>query len=627
MYIRLVKTKLKGKEYQTCRLVESYKTKEGKPRQRIILHLGNIEVPNNRWKELAYLLEQRISGQTSFNSLTPELDIVADQLFARARFAKVKPQAQEQAELERDLVRVDLNSITTTDSRSLGAELIAENMWDSLGFEDILSKCGIKKNQLSVAKALIIGRLINPSSELQTWKWFKSRTALIEMMPTNIDGIGKDIFYETADSLYNQKDNIELALYNKETKLFSLERKLFLFDLTNTYFEGSAKGNGIAKYGKSKEKRMDCPLVALALVVDAAGFPVYSRIYEGNQSEPKTLADVLTEIKKLNELFLDGNKPIIIMDRGIATTDNIALLKDGGYLYTVIERSPKEKEYQAEYKELKDLLLQNDIDGITAIGWTAVKDSVYVKKTLCGDLTRVLSFSVKREEKETAIDTLKEQRFLEDMEKLKASVEKGSIILSSKIGERVGRLRQKYGGISSCYEITIEMCKDNNQKVAGIKYTKKTKREQRSILMGCYVIETNAPNIDVEEIWYNYMTLTRVEAAFQDLKSELGMRPIYHQKEERTKAHLFLGVLAYHLLVGIENILQQNNDNREWKTIKSVLSTHIRTTVILMGDDKKIYNIRVSGKPETCHAQIYKYFGIKDKLKRIKSISNQGSSD
>jgi len=524
-------------------------------------------------------------------------------------------------------VRVDLNSIATSDTRSLGSELVANHMWDKLGFEDILRKCGIRQKRLSVAKALIMGRLLNPSSELETWKWFNNRTALTEMMPTNIAGIGKDIFYETADTLYKHKEKIELELYNKETSLFSLERKVFLFDLTNTYFEGAAKANGIAKYGKSKEKRTDCPLVALALVVDATGFPVYSRVYEGNQSEPKTLADVLKELKKLNGIFLDGRKPTLIMDRGIATTDNIAILKKDGYLYTVIERSPKEKEYQTEYEELKALLSQNNIEGIATAGWTVVKDSVYAKKTMHEGMTRVLSFSVKREEKELAIDTLKEQRFLEDIEKLKASVEKGNIILPSKVGERIGRLRQKYGGISGCYEIKIEYTEDNQQRTKSIEWTKKTRREQRLALMGCYVIETNAPDVDVEEIWHNYMTLTRVEAAFQDLKSELGMRPIYHQKEERTKAHLFIGVLAYHLLVGIEHVLQQNNDNREWKTIKSVLSTHHRTTVILMGEDKTIYHIRVSGNPETAHIQIYKCFGIKDKLKPIKSTTNKGSSD
>jgi transposase len=627
MYIREVKSRLKGKEYRTFRLVESYKTKEGKPRQRVIFHLGNIEVPKNRWKELAYLLEQRVSGQITFNSLTPELDDVADALFARAEFAKAKSAAQEQRAFERDLVRVDLNSIIATDSRTLGAELVADHMWEMLGFEEILCKCGLRKRQISVAKALIIGRLLNPSSELETHKWLNSRTALIEMLPTDIAGVGKDIFYETADALYKHREKLEFELYNKETSLFSLERKLFLFDLTNTYFEGAAKANEIAKYGKSKEKRMDCPLVALALVVDANGFPVYSHVYEGNQSEPKTLADVLGELKKLNGVFLDGKKPMLIMDRGIATTENIALLKENEYLYTVIERSPKEKDYRAEYEELKELLSQDDIEGTKTAGWAAVKNSVFMKKTMHEGLTRVLSFSMKRESKEQAMDQLKEQRFLEDIEKLCVSVEKGNIILASKVGERIGRLLQKYAGISGCYDINIEYAEDNQQRTKGIKWTKKTRREQRSTLSGCYVIETNAPDVDAEEIWHNYMTLTRVEAAFQDLKSELGMRPIYHQKEERTKSHLFIGVLAYHLLVGIEQVMRQNNDSREWKTIKAVLSTHQRTTVILMGEDKTVYHIRVSGKPETEHAQIYKYFGLKDKLKRIKSTSNKESSD
>ena len=208
------------------------------------------------------------------------------------------------------------------------------------------------------------------------------------------------------------------------------------------------------------------------------------------------------------------------------------------------------------------------------------------------------------------------------MEKLKKSVEAGNIIIPHKVGERIGRVRQKYPGISTCYNIDV-ICDDTNKITKGLSWTKKRAGEQRPILAGCYVIETNREGLDALDIWRDYITITRVESAFRDLKSELGLRPIYHQTENRTKSHLFIGVLAYHLLVGIENTLLQREDHREWKTIKKVLSTHQRSTIILTGEDMTVYHIRVSGNAETSHIEIYSCFGIKDRLKRRKTVLNQ----
>jgi len=625
MYIREVKTKIKGKTYIVHRLVEAYKTVEGKPRQRVIMHLGTLDVPKNRWKELAYLLEQRVLGQTAFLSLTPDLDTLADELHARGSFSKSKPQAQEQAEQERDLATVDLNSVSMSESRSLGPELVCDHMWNKLGFEEILEDCRMKPQQISVAKALILGKLIHPSSELDTWRWLNTRTALVEMTPRDIAGLGKDLYYEVADILYANKDKIEMDLYTRETTLFSLERRLFLFDLTNTYMEGDAKGNGLAKYGKSKEKRQDCPLISLALMVDDKGFPVYSRICKGNQSEPKALNEVLEELETNGSMYTGGKKPIIVMDRGIATRANITIMKEKGYSYTVIERGPAEKEYEASYEELKGILQEeNSQEKLSNLGWQQIgtKNGVYIKGVECEDFTKVLCYSVRKEAKELSMDRLKEQRFLEDIEKLKKSIEAGNIMIPHKVGERIGRIRQKYPGIGTCYDIDIIYGED--QKLAkSLQWSKKRVGEQRPILAGCYVIETDRKGLNAEEIWHDYITITRVEAAFRDLKSELGLRPIYHQTEERTKSHLLIGVLAYHLLVGIENTLLEKGDHREWKTIKSVLSTHQRATIIFTGEDRTVYNIRVSGNPESEHLFIYNCFGIKDCMKRKKTMVNQ----
>lgn len=161
----------------------------------------------------------------------------------------------------------------------------------------------------------MLGRLVHPGSELETWRWFQNSTALIEMTEEDLTGLGKDAFYEIGNSLLKNKEKIEKVLMAKEQTKFMLGKRVFLYDLTNTYLEGSAKGNNKAKYGVSKEKRIDCPLIALALMVDEYGFPVFSQIYAGNQSEPQTLSDVLEQLEKDGEKFLGDEKPVLIMDR------------------------------------------------------------------------------------------------------------------------------------------------------------------------------------------------------------------------------------------------------------------------------------------------------------------------
>jgi transposase len=625
MYIREVKVRSKGIEYTVHRLVEAYRNSENLPRQRVILNLGKIDVPKNRWKELAFLLEQRYCGQEVLMSLSPELEKTASDLYARSSFNQAKPKAEEQVMEQRDLETVDIQSIQVSESRSLGPELAVLKMWNDLELGEILRQNGLTDRQISLAQALIFGKLISPSSELATWGWFNERTALCEMTPADIRGLGKDSFYETGDLLYSLKDNIEQALYQKETSLFNLNRRLFLFDLTNVFFEGNGLKNEQAERGKSKENRTDCPLVSLALLVDNAGFPVFSKILPGNQSEPATLKDVLEQLEgEMKQLSL-GQRPTLIMDRGIATSANLKLIRESNYEYTVIERAPTEKEYGVEYKELKDLLDKDaTAEQLLAEGWQRVREdaTVYVRQTKRDDYTRVLVFSLKKEAKELAMDRLKETRLVEDLEKLKKSIRKRSILLSAKANERLGKIKQKYPGTNAYFDITCKL-NDEGLHATDLIWEKKEIGRQRPIFAGCYVIETNKAGMNAIDIWQDYITLTRVESAFRDLKSELGLRPVYHQNAGRTQAHLFLSVLAYHLLVGIETRLKEKGEHREWKTIRSVLTTHQRMTVSMLNKEGESIRIRLSGNAETCHLEIYNALGVTDRLRKIKTIQRQ----
>ncbi len=282
--------------YITHRLVEAIQTEKG-PRQRIIMHLGTLLLPKSEWRHLAKVLESRLAGQVSlFEEEFPAIAAAADRAFEHFRFIQSERQERSAQKENRELVQVDVQSIGAGYSRSLGPELVASSFWDRLDFDQILTSSGFDVKELSLAKAVILARLLAPDSDYGTWRWLGQRTALAEMLPVDLTTVGKDAFYEIADDLYSRKEQLEKSLRDREVTLFSIDATLFLFDLTNAYFEGSCLKNDLAERGKSKEKRSDCPLVTLALVVDQLGFPVFSQIYSGNQSEPKTLTDILDEL-------------------------------------------------------------------------------------------------------------------------------------------------------------------------------------------------------------------------------------------------------------------------------------------------------------------------------------------
>lgn len=616
MFIREYKTNNKktGIVYITHRLVEAYRNSEGANLQRIIMHLGTLDLHKSEWRKLAAALEASLSGQLSFLDVDPEISIIAEKAIEHNNFKKSKTLATITRKHNQEIVEVDLQSIATTGSRTLGPELVANNEWERLNFDGILAGCGLNNKEIALSKGVILGRLIEPSSDFKTWEWLTTRSSLLEMLPIDLSKIGKDLVYETADILLSSKSKIEEKLRNQENLLFPSDIKIFLYDLTNTYFEGSALKNDLAHHGKCKSKRMDCPLVTLALVVDSFGFPVFSQIYAGNQSEPETLADILNKIITDQQIILGSSKPTIIMDRGIAITENIALLREKNFNYVIIERRASEKDYIKEFETAKKDFTKIDTCKKSEYG---DENHVYIKKIENDEMTcRVLCLSEGRERKEQAIDTKKEERFLCDISKLKKSIEKGNIKDIGKIHERVGRLKEKYSSMAKYYNITIIGDGDSLQAIE-VLLERKPIRETRNVLTGCYVIETTHKELVAEEIWNLYMTLTSVEGAFRSLKTDLGLRPVYHQNSTRTQGHLFISVLAYHLLINIERRLRNNGDTRKWETIKKQLSTHQRTTVIFTDKNDVINHIRVSGNPESIHKEIYKMLGVKAFTKRI----------
>ena len=616
MYIRRTSTQSKKSNtiYVKHQLVESYRGDNG-PRQRVIMELSTLTLPKTEWRRLAAILEARLAGQETLLADDPALVEAADAAMKHYTFVQIKSLEKQQRFDQRDLVTVDMSTIATSEHRSLGPELVGHTFWDRLKMNQILHGCGFSVQEQALAQAVIVARLVAPSSDLATWHWLRQQTALLELLPADCSRTNKDAIYEIADRLLSCKSQIELALRNQEAALFPSQTTLFLYDLTNTYFEGQGKNNELAKRGKSKEKRSDCPLVTLALVVDQRGFPIISRIYSGNQSEPKTLPEILSHLYVTDEPGLFAQqRPTIVMDRGIATKDNIALLKAEGYPYLVVERRAVEKDYIEEFEQAKETF--------EPIGTDITAKTVYVKKLPWAEGTRVLCLSTGREQKEQAMDHLKEERFLDDVGRLASSVTKGTIQLKEKVGERIGRLKERYPSVASHYEIALQL-DEEQKKVSAVTLTKKESRAKRQTLTGCYVIETSRQDLEAAEIWQLYMTLTQVEEAFRSLKTDLGIRPVYHQQKSRTEGHLFISVLAYHLLICIEKTMDEQNDNRRWSTLRKTLSTHQRSTIILTDDKNQIHHTRVSSTPESFHQDIYQMLDIKDPLKRKHTVVAQ----
>lgn len=603
MFIRASKTRNKktGEAYIKHQLVESYRTKKG-PRQRVILNLGQIKIARKDWRRLAFELENRLSGQASLIN-DPDIAAEADEILRNYDFYKIR----KKKELARsDWLKVDLKRLSTSDNRSLGPELVADYAYNILSMDTILKKAGLGKKSIYISKALVFAKLISPSSEAASLKWIKNKSSCAEIIDNSLSAVKKDAIYNTGDILYCCKDAIEKQLKEKEQTIFETSSNLYLYDLTNTYFEGTCKKNPSARRAKSKDKQNSSPLMGLALLTDSRGYPLFSQIYEGNVSEPLTLPFVLDRLESDSQKTLLQVKPTIVADKGIATEENIRLLKKRGYHYMVVERKASEKDYISEFRDL-DSFESLEKDGSV----------IYFKKIQEKDLARLLVASQDRKEKEEAMDALKEKRFLEDADKLKTSIAKKSVILLSKVQTRVGRIMGKYPTVAKYYELKPAADLENKKALDLIIEKKDKKRQDRKVLTGCYVIETTHRDMSAENILKSYHSLARVEAAFSSLKTDLGLRPVYHQKESRCKTHLFISVLAYHLLNTIELSLKNKGDNSKWSTIRDELINHTRTTVIMADSDGGIHHIRLSSTPEISHQRIYDMLGIKDKLGKI----------
>uniref|UniRef100_UPI00123D7960 IS1634 family transposase n=1 Tax=Cysteiniphilum sp. SYW-8 TaxID=2610890 RepID=UPI00123D7960 len=334
----------------------------------------------------------------------------------------------------------------------------------------------------------------------------------------------KNRLYRISDVLLKSKDAIEEALYQREKTWFEFEEIVTLYDLTNTYFEGQSLDNELGALGRSKEKRSDCMLVTLALVLDGSGFIKKSQLFKGNVSEPKTLEEMVKPCSK---------EAIVVMDAGIATEDNIQWLTEHGYKYLVISRK-------------RNLSLPEDISGVVVKEDQDNKVTTYLVKPSEGDEVELYCHSQGMENKGSAMYEKFKQRFIEELEKIKAGLsKKGCTKKYDKVCEKLGRLKEKYSKVASHFELELKADANKENALSLTWHDKETRANKNK---GIYCIRANQTHLNNQQIWQTYRMLNDIEAAFRVLKSDLGMRPVYHQTTERISGHIFISILAYHIL-------------------------------------------------------------------------------
>jgi transposase len=484
---------------------------------------------------------------------------------------------------------VDVNSLELVRPRSVGVEHAGLAALSWLELDDVLESVGMNAGQRACALGGIIGRMACPGSELATWRWLRSRSAFGELVDVDFEGVPLMSLYRASDHLVRNRDVIEKALFARINDLFSLPSTVTLYDLTNTYFEGDASSNAKAKHGRSKEKRSDCPLVTLGLVLDGSGFIHRSRMFAGNVSESGTLEGMLTG--------LDAPKgALVIMDRGIASEANIAWLIEHHYRYLVVSREKGR---------------QFDVDQATETT-TASEEVIRIQRVLSedGSEVRLYCHSEKRQEKETAMTRRFTESFEQGLAKLATGLEKKSGSKNrDKLQERIGRLKEKSHGIGQHYTITVN-CDEKGTKATALTWEKTPVDGTQLTHPGVYCLRSNEVTWDEATLWQTYTMLTDLEAVFRSLKSELGLRPIFHHKEERTEGHLFITVLAYQAVQSIRAKLKAQGITASWTTLRETLSVQQRVTASFKQRDGRTLNIRKATVAEKGLSEIYTKLGI-----------------
>ncbi len=587
MFIKRASRTINGRKYHHFLLVESVRTEKG-PRQKVVCSLGNLEPgPPEKWKQLARKLEQALSGQLTIDDADDSVRSFVDRMKTSAGAEPANPNEVEN-------LTVDVAGVRCENAREAGPVHVGHEVWKKLGIGEVLSEAGLSEEECEQAEILTLNRLIEPSSEHATPEWV-ARTAVPDLLGEKYDRLNYRLLYDNLDKLHPHREFIENSLAQRERNIFNLSSSIYLYDLTSTYFEGKCERNPAAKHGYSRDNRSDCRQVVVGLILNGDAFPIGHEIFDGNTVDCTTVETMLAALARRTA---DTKGLTVVVDRGMSDSENLARIKAAGHHYLVAAKQTERHKWLAEFEEHE--------------GWSEIAKpsrsplldppapGVFIKRFEKDDEVFVLCISEGRKDKDRAIRKKQEARLRKDLEGLQKRVESGSLKTAKKVFEVIGRLKERYPRVGRYWTIDYD---EQSQRLRVEQ--DESKQDAAEKVDGAYVLRTDRRDLSDQEVWKHYMMLTRVEAAFRDMKSPLALRPVYHQLQHRVEAHIFVCVLAYHLLVAIETLLRRANITNSWETVRQQLSTHQMVSAMLPSKSGKILEIRRDTKPDARQKEIY----------------------
>lgn len=601
MFIRAVqkKDKQKLKSYTYYRLTHSYRI-GGKTRQIVVLNLGKLEgLDKKLHKLLASRIEELITGKQSLfpNTQYIEVESLAQEFAAKVTKDKIfstskgKPIAKE---ITQKYQHVDLESIEQLESKDIGGEWLVKQAFEHLDIPSLLSTIGLDSKQIVDAQLLLTAKLLHPSSELEAMRWLNTNSAALQLYDDYGD-MTRYRLYQAASSMYKEKKQLDELVYQKIGNLFPSRNKIVIYDLTNIYFEGQMQASKKAKFGRSKQKRNDRRLIGLALSIDAFGFIRNSQFFNGNVSEPGTFLDLLDALSnQLNGV----EKPLIVMDAGIATEENLALLRSKSYRYDYVSVSRSKPQIYDKISEKVKTITDNRGHKIqlTKVSVADKEDHfLHIK-------------SAQKLKKETAMDEKMTKKLESQLQEIKDKLSKKRTLKKiADIHEKVGAIKAKLSRVGYLYEISYT--EDQEKGIVTDLQWKRIKKKEKP--KGEYFLRYTDNVIKEDKIWDLYNLTRDVEAVFRCLKTDLDIRPIYHQKDKYIEPHIWLGILSYQVVNYIRRKLKLAGNNDSWTTIVSKMRTMQASTVIITNDKEQLLYIKLCTRPTKEQQTIFNVLNYK----------------
>jgi len=593
VFIRKTVKRHNGRSYTTYLLVESIRTPQG-PRQRTICSLGDLSPgPRQKWLGLVNRIEAALQGQVALDGPDPLVEGIVDKI------RSAEPPLQQ----DDDIVAVHADQVSVEKAREAGPVHVGHQMWRRLGLGEILQHSGLSVRARLLSEVMVLNRLVAPCSEHAMPGWIE-RTALSDILNVDLSELSDESLYRNLDRLHPNRQGIESALAEREKSLFNLDDTYYLYDLTSTYFEGQCLLNPKAQRGYSRDQRPDCKQVVVGLVLDRDGFPKAHEVFSGNCQDRTSLDHMLSQLEQRSGR--QGGATVIV-DRGMAYEENLAQIRARGHHYLVASR---QSERQAWFDELEDEQgWQEIIRQPSPRNPSQKKSRVWIKRAETAEHLYVLCRSEGRKAKDQAIRLKQEKRLLADLARLQKRIDAGRLKRPDKIHEALGRLKERYPRVARYWLMSYQ---EDPPKLG---WQEDNDKKQRAIrLDGAYLLKTDRKDLSAEEAWRLYILLTRVEDAFRDMKSPLSERPIFHHLQHRVETHIFLCVLAYHLLVAVEKSFLDQGIHTSWATLREQLRTHQVVTAVLPTTDGNLLKIRRATTPEPQHRLIYQVLGIPEEV-------------